>query len=103
MKRLKKRKDGNKIMFLKKWIQSLLIIIIFILIFSFCSIIETTYTRKATIIQIKDNTILMKDENNYVWEFNTNEFSVGDEVKLTLDNNHTDLIIKDDKIKKIKK
>ena len=90
-------------MSLKEWIQGLLIAIIFILILNFCSIVETTYTQNATVIQVKNNIILIEDKKGYVWEFKASEFSVGDKVKLTMDNNHTDLIINDDKIKQIKK
>ena len=103
MKRLKKKEDGNKIITLKEGIQGLLITIVFILMLSFCSIVETTYTRKATVTKVKNNIILFEDNCGHVWEVNGYDFSVGDKVKLIMDNNHTDFNINDDIIKKIKK
>lgn len=90
-------------MILKKWMQALLMAVVFILILGLCSIIETTYTQKATVIEVENNIILMEDKSGHVWEFEASEFSVGDEVELVMNNNHTDLILEDDKIKKIKK
>lgn len=88
---------------LKEKIQGLLIAIIFILALSFCSIVETTYTQNATVIQIKDDIALIETKDGYVWNFNARGLSLGDEVRLVMDNNHTYSIVSDDRVKRVKK
>ena len=76
-----------------------LLIIAFIVCLAFCSHIERTYTRKGTITQIDDKGIIIQDTKGNEWKVTT--FSIGDKVKLVMDNNLTDSNIEDDIIKDI--
>ena len=87
---------------LKKKIQLILFFILFVGGLIFCNYVERTYT-KATVIAIEDDIITVKDFQGFVWEFTGNNFYVGEQIELVIDNNLTDDTIIDDKIKNIKK
>lgn len=103
MKKLNKKKDGNKMILLIEKIKMLSIILFFIGCLMFCSYVETTYTREGKIINIDNNNIFIKDSQGNIWVFNENELHVGDKVKLILDNHLTRSDITDDVIRKIKR
>lgn len=76
-----------------------LLTIIFMICLAFCSRIERTYTRKGVVTQIDDKSIIIEDTKGNEWKVTT--FSIGDKVKLVMDNNLTDNNIEDDIIKDI--
>lgn len=80
--------------------KALLVTAIFSLALCFCSKVETTYNRKATVININNEIVTVIDESGNEWDFIGNNFSIGDKVKLVMDNNHTNTI-RDDVIKNV--
>lgn len=88
---------------LKKKIQLILFFILFVGGLIFCNYVERTYTKKATVIAIEGDIVTVKDFQDLVWEFTGNDFYVGEQIELIIDNNLTDDTIIDDKIKNIKK
>ena len=79
-----------------------LFIALTIIIFIFCSNIDTFYTREAIVIDKVNNEIYLQDKCGFVWLITDDKYSVGDRLKLTMNNNHTDSIL-DDSIKEINK
>ena len=70
----------------------------FIILVSFCGYIETHYTRQATVIEVNGDVITVEDNCGYIWDFEGDGFTVGDNVSMKMYNNTTDNIIKDDEI-----
>lgn len=67
-----------------------------------CSYLETTYTREAKVIKVsEDEIILVEDTTGNLWEFYGSDLSVGDKIRLIMDDRHT-TDIHDDVIKDIK-
>jgi hypothetical protein len=73
----------------------------FLLLFGFAGYIESHYTVDATIVEIEDNVYTVEYPNGHQFQFTLDEYEVGDEVKLYMDNNHTDGS-SDDTIYKVK-
>ena len=88
---------------MKKKIISFISLFIVIVCFCFCSYAETHYTRKATVVNVNCGLVTVEDESGNLWDFEQDGFNVGDKVKLTMDTNHTDSNIFDDKIVNITK
>jgi hypothetical protein len=80
--------------------KALLVTAVFSLALCFCSEVETTYNRKATVTNINNEIVTVVDESGNEWDFVGNSFSIGDKVKLVMDDNHTHTI-EDDVIKNI--
>ena len=87
----------------KEYIKGLLVLIVFIITLIFCSKIETNYSIKGSVIQVRGNNTLVQDTKGNEWECITDEFNVNDKVILIMHNNHTDKNLKDDYILSIKK
>lgn len=83
-------------------IKGFAIALIGIITLSCVSLIETTYTMKAHVIDVKGTKVLAIDDTGEPWEFYTDEISVNDNIKLIFDDNHTnnrrDDVIKNYKI-----
>ena len=69
-----------------------------IILIGFCGYIETHYTRQATVIEVNGDVITVEDNCGYLWDFEGDGFTVGDNVSIKMYNNTTDNIIKDDEI-----
>lgn len=93
---MKKVKDSSK-----KTLQFIICVLIFVLLFCFCSIVETTYTRDVTIIQVDDSLVIAKDLDDQVWRFYGHGYFIGQEVTLVMNTNHTNSNIKDDLIEQV--
>lgn len=65
--------------------------------------IESTYSMSCVVINVNRDVVKVEDKAGYVWEFKGDGFSIGDEVKVVFDTNHTDSNRFDDKIKDVKK
>jgi hypothetical protein len=94
MSRLKKKGVGIDI-------PSIACIIAFIIGFSWCASTESTYKIDGRIVGIENGIISVDDVRGENWEFYGNEFYVGQEVTLVMDDNHTTSNIYDDWIKKV--
>ena len=86
----------------KNWLKSIAVVFIFCAVLSILSIIETTYTRKAIVIKVKNNIVTVEDESGNLWQFLADDFEKGESVKLIMDDHHT-LAIEDDIIKDFKR
>lgn len=65
---------------------------------------ETHYITTGNIIAIENNTMLICDKEGELWRYDiVNNLTIGDEVKLVMWNNTTDINIHDDEIVEIKK
>lgn len=80
--------------------KKLVIITIAILVLSGISGIDSTYTRKAEVISIKDDIIRVEDKSGHIWEYKGSA-TIGDNVTLIMYDNHTSKIT-DDIIKGVK-
>lgn len=96
-----RKEDGNKMN-----IERIKMIFYSIVLSVICFIAITNmhnYTAKATVIQVTKEEVKIKDDLGYLWNFYGNDFSVGDRVAVTFNDNGTDNIAKDDVIVKVKK
>ena len=82
-------------------IKKILYIIVIIIALIFCNIIATTYVREARVIKVSDNNVQVIDKTGEYWEFKGTDFAIDDKVKLVMNDNNTDNIIKDDIIKRV--
>lgn len=69
--------------------------------FSFCLVYESTYTRNAVVAQIDNGLVSADDESGNTWTFWGDDFYIGQEVTLVMDDNHTTSNIYDDFVKKV--
>lgn len=80
-----------------------LFLLLFVVLFSFASIYETTYWRDAEVVAFEDDDLtVLEDEYGHVWTVQTDELELHQNVKLTIKTNCTDSIVKDDYITQIK-
>lgn len=70
--------------------------------FSFCSYIEHTYTREATVWINEDGTTSFIDNCGYEWSADVDNVVHGQKVILVMDDHCSSSYIKDDVIKKVK-
>lgn len=87
----------------RKGVQIMFIGILFTAALILCGQIETTYTRDAVVISVEQDEVTVEDATGNIWEFYGDDFFVGEEVILTMDNNNTDNNIFDDFIKDVEK
>lgn len=66
--------------------------------------VETHYTKKATVVEVNETTneVVVVDTIGHEWAFEGTGYTVGDKVTMTMYTNHTDSIITDDEIVKVK-
>ena len=93
MKRLRRVKVGFEI---------IAIIIIFIILI-LLSYYDTTYKRKAEVGYVNNGIVRAIDKSGYIWEFQNDNFHIGDHIVLIMDTNCTDNTILDDVIKRVDK
>lgn len=89
------------------YLQGLLMVISFLLIFILCSQIESTYKRNAKVVSVDQEVVTFEDETGNFWEWeretNEREYKTNEKVKLIMFNNHTDNKVEDDEIKRVKR
>lgn len=76
---------------------------LFVLVLILCNYIETTDIKKATITKIENDNVILIDESGKEWQVAFDNFLLGDNVEITINNNHSDKDFSDDKIIKINK
>jgi hypothetical protein len=92
---------------MKNTIKYILITIAIITTLMILTTIEHTYTRDVIVHKIDNNTqeITVIDTNYNVWKYytqDTTQYTVGQEITVVMNDNHTDSNIKDDKIVEVK-
>lgn len=64
---------------------------------------ESTYIKEGVIVCINQDTITFKDDCNFYWEYySTGEERVGQRLKATMKDQHTDSYIFDDEVMEVK-
>ena len=80
---------------IKKRIIIISLILIAILLMG---IVQTYYTRKATIVDVQNTTIIVEDKIGHRWEFKGEDYNIGEHITLVMNTNSTENYISDDKI-----
>ena len=86
-----------------KTLKKIAIIIFVIALFYFSAWIESHYTKKATVVNVKNNVVTVIDNSNNIWDFKGDGFYINDKVELLMNNSQTDCYIFDDVIENVKK
>ena len=60
------------------------------------------YYKKAEVVEIEGDVIVVEDENGYLWEFYGDDYKIGQQVEMKMFTNYTHNITFDDEIKKVK-
>lgn len=81
---------------MKKFVIGLLVVIGVIGCISVLNTMESTYTRNGEVISVNGEVVTVEDKSGFLWELKTDELKEGQSVCLTMNDNHTDSIIKDD-------
>ena len=92
-----------EIMKAKEKISFFVALILFVLVLILCNYIETTDIKKATVTKVENEIVTLIDEDGEEWQVAFDNFLVGDNVEITINNNHSDKDFSDDKITKINK
>lgn len=86
---------------MKERLMGSFVAVVFVLILTICSIIETQYTREATVVSYRANAVVVQDEQGHEWGFIGTGYELGEKLVLVMDNNHT-MQVEDDRIIRIK-
>ena len=81
-------------------VKKILIVLSVILVLGFMWGAESTYTRQAEVISVKDDIIQAEDKSGNIWEYKGSA-RIGDDITLVMHDNHTSTIT-DDIIKGVK-
>lgn len=73
----------------------------FVIVLGICSIIETQYTREATVVSYRADAVVVQDKQGNEWGFIGTGYELGEKLVLVMDNNHT-MQVEDDRIIRIK-
>lgn len=88
-------------------VKGLILVLAFVLVLVFCSVIESTYRREVKVNAVENNVITFEDENGFLWDWEQEEsekaYTIGEKATLIMFNNHTDNNIYDDEIKRVKR
>ena len=85
----------------KRVITTTIITVIIILTISLLNTIESRYTRDVTVKSVEGTVITIEDKQGYIWEFNGDDYKVGQHITVVMNDNHTSNIF-DDEIVKVK-
>lgn len=85
----------------KRIATSTMIVIIIILTISLFNTIENRYTREVTVKRVEGTVITVEDKQGYIWEFNGDDYKVGQHITVVMNDNHTSNIY-DDEIIEVK-
>ena len=86
-------------------IESMICVIIIVLTLGIVGYNETHYTRVGNVIDVEsDNAVIVQDQTGNEWAFYSDtDYSINDEVKMTMCTNGTDTIITDDEVVNVTK
>ena len=87
------------------FIKGLFVIILLIMMFTFCNKIERHYTMEATITGVENEMIILEDKQGHIWRWINykRDLKEGQKVKLIFFDKGTEEIRKDDEIIKFKR
>lgn len=86
---------------LAKWFICLVLIYVFI---CFVDNVDTRVIRKGTVETVENGIVEIVDKQGNIWQWKEEgeKYSIGQNVKMIMNNNHTEDVIEDDIILKIK-
>lgn len=82
-------------------IKRIVIVLAVIMVIGLMGMIETTYTRDAVVTDVNCIEITVEDGQGHRWSFIGDEYKVGQEITLVMNDNHTS-VITDDRIVDVK-
>ena len=62
------------------------------------AMVQTYYTRKTTVVKIKDNIVTVEDKVGEYWKFEGEGYKVGEHITLIMNTNGTESYTGDDTI-----
>ena len=78
--------------------RKLFITFIIIITITLMAMVQTYYTRKVTVVKIKDNIVTVEDKVGEYWKFEGEGYQVGEHITLIMNTNGTENYTGDDTI-----
>lgn len=82
-------------------IKRIVIVLAIIMVIGLMGMIETTYTRDVVVTDVDCIEVTVEDRQGHRWSFIGDEYKVGQEITVVMNDNHTS-IITDDRIVDVK-
>lgn len=82
-------------------IKRILIVVAIIMVLSVVGMLETTYTRDVVVTDVDCIEVTVEDRQGHHWSFYGDDYTVGQEITVVMNDNHTS-IITDDRIVDVK-
>ena len=82
-------------------IKKIIMVLTVIVIIGLMGTIESTYIRNAVVVNVDNLEVTAEDKQGNLWVFVADDYSINDDVRLIMNDNHTTKIT-DDKIIKVK-
>lgn len=82
--------------------KKIIIVMVIIVLCSWCSYYEHNYTRQAIVTNVDCIEVTVKDSSEHYWTLMSNNHKVGDTITLQMYDNHTPNNMYDDVIKGVK-
>jgi hypothetical protein len=82
-------------------VKKIVIVLVVITVIGLMGMIETTYTRDVVVTKVDCIEVTVQDKQGHHWSFYGDEYKVGQEITVVMDDNHTS-IITDDRIVDVK-
>ena len=77
-------------------IKRILIVVVIIMALSVAGMIETTYTRDVVVTDVDCIEVTVEDRQGHRWTFLGDEYKVGQEIIVVMNDNHTSIITDDE-------
>ena len=82
-------------------IKKIALVVVAIVVVGLMGMIETTYTRDVVVTDVDCIEIIVEDKQGHCWSFIGDDYTVGQEITVVMNDNHTS-IITDDRIVDVK-
>lgn len=82
-------------------IKRIVIVLAVIIIIGLMGMIESTYTRDVVVTKVDCTEVTVQDKQGHHWSFYGDDYTVGQEITVVMNDNHTS-IITDDRIVDVK-
>ena len=82
-------------------IKKIALVVVAIVVVGLMGMIETTYTRDVVVTDVDCIEVTVEDKQGHRWSFIGDEYKVGQEITVVMNDNHTS-IITDDRIVDVK-
>ena len=82
-------------------IKRILIVLAVVIVIGIVGMIETTYTRDVVVTKVDCIEVTVQDKQGHHWSFYGDDYTVGQEITVVMNDNHTS-IITDDRIVDVK-